>query len=40
MGQEVNGTGRHASFTRPRLPASIGELRVHNLEVAGAAVDL
>ena len=28
------------SFTRPRLPASLGELRIHNLEVAGATVDL
>ena len=24
-------------FTRPRLPASLGELRIHNLEVAGAS---
>lgn len=27
-------------FTRPRLLASLGELRVHNLEAAGATVDL
>jgi hypothetical protein len=27
-------------FTHPRLPASLGELRIHNLEVAGAPVDL
>jgi glycogen debranching enzyme len=40
LGLEVNGPARHVSFTRPRLPASLGELRIHNLEVAGAAVDL
>ena len=27
-------------FTRPQLRASLGELRIHNLEVAGASVDL
>jgi hypothetical protein len=27
-------------FTRPTLPSSLGELRIHNLEVAGATVDL
>jgi len=27
-------------FTRPHLPASLGEFWIHNLEVAGATVDL
>jgi hypothetical protein len=27
-------------FIRPRLPASLGELRIHNLDVARATVDL
>ena len=29
-----------ASLNRPQLPASLGELRIHNLDVAGATVDL
>jgi glycogen debranching enzyme len=40
LGLEINGRDRHVSFTCPRLPASLGELRIHNLQVAGAAVDL
>ena len=40
LGLEINGLERHVSFTRPRLPASLGELRIHNLEIAGATVDL
>jgi glycogen debranching enzyme len=40
LGLEINGTKRAVSFTRPRLPAAVGELRIHNLEVAGASVDL
>ena len=32
--------GCKSRFTRPHLPASLGELRIHNLEVAGATVDL
>jgi glycogen debranching enzyme len=40
LGLAINGRDRHVSFTRPRLPASLGELRIHNLEVAGATVDL
>lgn len=31
---------RGAPFIRPLLPVSVGELRIHNLEVAGASVDL
>jgi hypothetical protein len=40
LGLAISGPDRHVSFTRPRLPASLGELRIHNLEVAGATVDL
>jgi glycogen debranching enzyme len=40
LGLEINGPDRHVSFTRPLLPASLGELRIHNLGVAGATVDL
>jgi glycogen debranching enzyme len=40
LGLEINGHDGQIYFTRPQLPASLGELRIHNLEVAGAAVDL
>jgi glycogen debranching enzyme len=40
LGLGINGPDRHVSFTRPQLPASLGELRIHNLQVAGATVDL
>jgi glycogen debranching enzyme len=40
LGLEVNGPEALVSFTRPHLPASLGELRIHNLEVMGATVDL
>ena len=40
LGLEINGPEARVCFTRPQLPASLGELRIHNLEVAGAAVDL
>jgi glycogen debranching enzyme len=40
LGLEINGPEAQISFTRPQLPASLGELRIHNLEVAGATVDL
>jgi glycogen debranching enzyme len=40
LGLEINGLEAQIRFTRPQLPASLGELRIHNLEVAGAAVDL
>jgi glycogen debranching enzyme len=40
LGLEISGPERHISFTRPCLPASLSELRIHNLEVAGASVDL
>jgi glycogen debranching enzyme len=40
LGLGINGPKRQVVFTRPRLPESVGELRIHNLEVAGATVDL
>jgi glycogen debranching enzyme len=40
LGLEINGPEAHVQFTRPRLPASVGEVRIHNLQVAGATVDL
>jgi glycogen debranching enzyme len=40
LGLEINGPEGQICFIRPRLPASVGELRLHNLEVAGASVDL
>jgi glycogen debranching enzyme len=40
LGLEINGPLREIYFTNPLLPASLGELRIHNLEVAGAKVDL
>jgi glycogen debranching enzyme len=40
LGLEINGLEAQVRFTRPQLPASLGELRIHNLEVAGASVDL
>jgi glycogen debranching enzyme len=40
LGLEINGPKSQIHFTRPCLPASLNELRIHNLEVAGATVDL
>ncbi|MCI0462713.1 MAG: hypothetical protein L0Z62_37670, partial [Gemmataceae bacterium] len=40
LGLSLNGPEAQICFTRPQLPASLGELRIHNLEVAGATVDL
>jgi glycogen debranching enzyme len=40
LGLEINAPEAQLYFTRPQLPASLGELRIHNLEVAGATVDL
>ena len=40
LGLEINGPEAQIYFTRPHLPPSLGELRIHNLEVAGATVDL
>ena len=40
LGLEISGVERQIYFTRPQLPASLGELRIHNLEVAGSTIDL
>jgi glycogen debranching enzyme len=40
LGLAVNGREPQVCFTGPCLPASFGELRIHNLQVAGAVVDL
>jgi glycogen debranching enzyme len=40
LGLEINGLQGQVYFIRPQLPASLGELRIHNLEVAGRTVDL
>ena len=40
LGLEIDGRTAQVRFTRPQLPASLGELRIHNLEVAGATADL
>ncbi len=40
LGLEISGVDQRIYFTRPQLPASLGELRIHNLEVCGATVDL
>jgi glycogen debranching enzyme len=40
LGLEIDATESQVRFTRPRLPACCRELRMHDLEVAGAKVDL
>jgi glycogen debranching enzyme len=40
LGLTIDGAKAQVCFTRPCLPASLGELRIHNLQVAGASVDL
>jgi glycogen debranching enzyme len=40
LGLKINGPDSQIFLTRPHLPASLNELRIHNLEVAGATVDL
>jgi glycogen debranching enzyme len=40
LGLTIDGPERRVYFTRPRLPASLGELRIHNLEVGETTVDL
>ena len=40
LGLEINGIEGTVHFTRPRLPAALSELRIHNLEVGQASVDL
>jgi glycogen debranching enzyme len=40
LGLEIDAPRAQIRFTRPRLPTSCHELRIHNLEVADAKVDL
>jgi glycogen debranching enzyme len=40
LGLEINALESQISFTRPQLPPFLGELRIHNLQVAGATVNL
>jgi glycogen debranching enzyme len=40
LGIEISALERQAYFNNPLLPPSVSELRIHNLEVGGAAVDL
>ncbi len=40
LGLWVSGAERQVRFTRPRLPPFLREVRISNLAVAGAAVDL
>jgi hypothetical protein len=40
LGLHINGPEAQVYFTRPHPPISLGELRIHHLEVAGATVDV
>jgi glycogen debranching enzyme len=40
LGVEINAPAAQIRFTQPRLPVCCRELRIHNLEVADAQVDL
>jgi glycogen debranching enzyme len=40
LGLDINGPEAQVYFTRPHLPISLGKLRIHHLEVAGATVDV
>jgi glycogen debranching enzyme len=40
LGLEINGPEAQIRLTRPTLPSSLGELRIHNLQVGGGSVDL
>jgi glycogen debranching enzyme len=40
LGLEIDASHGEIRFNRPRLPECCQELRIHNLEVAGAKVDL
>jgi hypothetical protein len=40
LGLEISGVERQIYCTRPQLPVSLGELRIHNLGVAGSTIDL
>jgi glycogen debranching enzyme len=40
LGLEISGVEKQVYFTRPLFPSFVSELRIHNLEVGGGAVDL
>jgi glycogen debranching enzyme len=40
LGLEVDGVGRRVVLTRPQVPIELKEIRIHDLEVAGARLDL
>jgi glycogen debranching enzyme len=40
LGLEINAPESRICFNQPRLPRSLGELRIHNLSVGNASVDL
>ncbi len=40
LGLEISAPQGHIHFNSPRLPSSLTELRIHNLEMAGTSVDL
>jgi glycogen debranching enzyme len=40
LGLQISAPNHQIHFHRPCLPASLQELRIHNLQVAGTAVDL
>jgi hypothetical protein len=40
LGLEIDGIKQTVQFKRPLLPTSVAELRIHNLSVGTATVDL
>jgi glycogen debranching enzyme len=40
LGLQIDGPGAQVSLTRPTLPSFLGELRIHNLQLAHGSVDL
>lgn len=40
LGVSISGPRGEVTFTRPHLPPALGELRIHELELCGATVDL
>jgi glycogen debranching enzyme len=40
LGLEVDGVERRVVFTRPQVPVELKQIRIHDLEVAGARLDL
>jgi glycogen debranching enzyme len=40
LGLSISGARSEVTFTRPRLPPALAELRIHELELCGASVDL